>query len=34
MTYLSSDTGLLEGVQRKITWMIKGLENVFYGGRL
>lgn len=31
--YLSSDTGLLEGVQRRRTKMIKGLENVFYKGR-
>lgn len=34
MTYLSNDIGFLEGVQRKITKMIKGLENVLYKERL
>lgn len=34
MTYLSNDIGFLEGVQRKITKMIKGLENVLYRERL
>lgn len=34
MTYLSSDIGILEVVQRKITKMIKGLENVLYRERL
>lgn len=33
-TYLSNDIGILEGVQRKITKMIKGLENVLYRERL